>query len=89
MSGTGAGLLVFLLVALLMAAGVPVAFAFLGANLVGAMRLVEQMGPDAAVVTILPDSNKKYLSTALFQAEPPRDEYLTPHIALDSYIATR
>lgn len=60
-----------------------------GANLVGAMRLVEEMGPDATVVTILPDSNKKYLSTALFQAEPPRDEYLTPRIGLDSYIATR
>lgn len=60
-----------------------------GANLVGAMKLVEDMGPEATVVTILPDSNKKYLSTALFQAEPPRDDYLTPQIALDSYVAAR
>ncbi len=40
MDGTGAGLLVFALVALLMAAGVPVAFAFLGANLVGAVLIM-------------------------------------------------
>jgi cysteine synthase A len=60
-----------------------------GANLLGAMMLVEEMGPDATVVTIFPDSNKKYLSTALCQAEPPRDEYLTPQVKLDSFIAVR
>ena len=36
-----------------------------GANVIGAIRLVEELGPDATVVTVLPDSNKKYLSTAL------------------------
>ena len=60
-----------------------------GANLIGAMMLVEEMGPEATVVTILPDSNKKYLSTALCQAEPPRDDYVTPRVKLDSFIAKR
>jgi tripartite ATP-independent transporter DctM subunit len=40
MMGAAAGLLVFLLVAALMAVGVPVAFAFLGANLVGAVLIM-------------------------------------------------
>lgn len=40
MTGAAAGLLVFALVLALMAAGVPVAFAFLGANLVGAFVLM-------------------------------------------------
>ncbi len=60
-----------------------------GANIIGAMRLVEQMGTDATVVTILPDSNKKYLSTALCHAEPPRDDYITPNIKLDHFTAVR
>ncbi|MFG0252206.1 MAG: PLP-dependent cysteine synthase family protein, partial [Phycisphaerales bacterium JB038] len=60
-----------------------------GGNLVGAMKLVEEMGSEAAVVTILPDSNKKYLSTALCHAEPPRDDYLTPRVKLESFRAVR
>lgn len=43
MGGIGAGLLVFALVALLMVCGVPVAFAFLGANLVGALLIMGGM----------------------------------------------
>ncbi len=43
-----------------------------GANLIGAMRIKEQLGADAVVVTILPDSNKKYLSTDLVKEEPVR-----------------
>lgn len=60
-----------------------------GANVVGAMRLVEQLGPEATVVTVLPDSNKKYLSTALPQAEPPQDDYITPQVQLQSFISVR
>ncbi len=60
-----------------------------GANLVGAIKLVEEMGPDAVVVTILPDSNKKYLSTALAAAEPPQDGYITPQVQLDSVASVR
>ncbi len=60
-----------------------------GANVVGAMKLVEEMGGDATVVTVLPDSNKKYLSTALCFAEPPREEYITPHVTLEQFNSVR
>ncbi|MHC4991673.1 MAG: PLP-dependent cysteine synthase family protein, partial [Planctomycetota bacterium] len=53
-----------------------------GANVLGAMQIVEQLGPDATVVTILPDSNKKYLSTDLCHKEPVRHDYLTPRVRL-------
>ena len=60
-----------------------------GANVVGAMKLVEELGPEATVVTVLCDSNKKYLSTALPQAEPPQDDYVTPQVQLQSFISVR
>lgn len=60
-----------------------------GANVIGAMKLVEQMGDDAVVVTVLPDSNKKYLSTALTNAEPPHDHYVTPGVCLKGFSAVR
>lgn len=60
-----------------------------GANVLGAMKLVEELGPEATVVTVLPDSNKKYLTTALPQAEPPQDDYLTPLVRLQSFISVR
>jgi cysteine synthase A len=60
-----------------------------GANVVGAMKLVEEFGPEATVVTVLPDSNKKYLSTALPQAEPPQDDYITPLVQLQSFTSVR
>ncbi len=60
-----------------------------GANVVGAMGLAEKLGPDATVVTIIPDSNKKYLSTDLCRDEPARDDYLTPKTRFDSFAAVR
>lgn len=60
-----------------------------GANVLGAMQLVEEMGDDATVVTILPDSNKKYLSTDLCHEEPVRDDYLTPRVELERFVAVR
>lgn len=39
-----------------------------GANVIVALRLAEQLGPDATIVTIMCDTGMKYLSTALFQA---------------------
>jgi cysteine synthase A len=60
-----------------------------GANIIGAMELVEELGDDATVATILPDCNKKYLSTALCHAEPPRDDYVTPRVMLDHFLAVR
>jgi cysteine synthase len=55
-----------------------------GANIVAAMQLknTRYAHPDAVVVTILPDSNKKYLSTDLVRKEHPREHHLSPHIRL-------
>ena len=60
-----------------------------GANFLGAVQLVEQLGPDAVVVTMLPDSNKKYLSTDLCRHEPLRDDYTAPHVELERFHALR
>jgi cysteine synthase len=37
------------------------------------------------VVTVFPDSNKKYLSTDLLREEPVRDGYLSPEVVLEGY----
>lgn len=53
-----------------------------GANLLGALMVQEELGPDAVVVTLFPDDNRKYLSTDLLRDEPVRNGYLTPEIEL-------
>ncbi len=60
-----------------------------GANVLGAMELVEELGPEAIVVTVLPDSNKKYLSTDLCRSEPVRTEYRAPRVELKRFRAIR
>ena len=60
-----------------------------GANVLGAMQLKKEMGSEVTVVTVLPDSNKKYLSTDLCREEPILDDYLTPNIKLKGFRATR
>ena len=60
-----------------------------GANVLGAVQLVEELGADATVVTVLPDSNKKYLSTDLCHDEPARSDYLMPRIVFDEFVAVR
>jgi cysteine synthase A len=56
-----------------------------GANLLGAMKIQEEMGGDAVVATIFPDSNKKYLSTDLMKEEVVKEHYLSPEIELIDY----
>ncbi len=68
--------------------GLPVGISS-GANVLGAMMLVEDLGDDATVLTVLPDSNKKYLSTDLFRDEVERDDYLSPGVELLSFSAIR
>jgi cysteine synthase A len=53
-----------------------------GCNFLAAIKAQEKLGPDATVVTIFCDDNKKYLSTALMAEEAPRPEYLSPRIEL-------
>jgi cysteine synthase A len=58
-----------------------------GANVLGAVQLVEELGDDAVVVTLLPDSNKKYLSTDLCHEEAAKEGDLTPRVRLESMTA--
>lgn len=53
-----------------------------GCNFLAALQAQEKLGKDAVVVTIFCDDNKKYLSTALMQAEPVREDYLAPEVEL-------
>ncbi|MCP5103174.1 MAG: PLP-dependent cysteine synthase family protein [bacterium] len=53
-----------------------------GANFLGALKVLNERGGDAVVVTVLPDDNKKYLSTDLLKDEPVRDDFLSPDIKL-------
>ena len=56
-----------------------------GANFLGALDVQNELGGSAVVVTILPDDNKKYLSTDLFREEPVKDGFLSPDVELQSY----
>jgi cysteine synthase A len=47
----------------------------------------ERLGADATVVTVLADSNKKYLSTDLLREEPVREEYVSAATELTSFSA--
>ena len=53
-----------------------------GANFIGALKVQNEIGAAATVVTIFCDSNKKYLSTDLLRDEPVRDGYLSPDVEL-------
>ena len=53
-----------------------------GANLIGAIKVQQESNSDKAVITVFPDSNKKYLSTDLMKVETVKDGYLTPDIQL-------
>lgn len=56
-----------------------------GANFLGAVQLQTIYDTNRPVVTIFSDSNKKYLSTALMQAEPVQEHYMAPVIELVGY----
>ncbi|WPV64561.1 cysteine synthase family protein [Chitinophaga sp. LS1] len=56
-----------------------------GANVIGAIRLKEQMGEDAVVVTLLCDSNKKYLSTDLVKPQPSQPYYVAEVVSFTGF----
>lgn len=56
-----------------------------GANVIGAIKVKEKLGEGAIVVTILPDSNKKYLSTDLVKEERVKEGYYTSQISFTGY----
>lgn len=56
-----------------------------GANIIGAIKIKEELGKNACVVTVFPDCNKKYLSTDLFRPEPEREHYLSLYVDFIGY----
>jgi cysteine synthase len=60
-----------------------------GANFIGALMAQNELGDESIVVTVFPDSNKKYLSTDLLRNEPLKNGYLSPDIELDDFNALK
>ncbi len=60
-----------------------------GANFLGALKLQDQLGPEAVVVTVFSDDNKKYLSTDLMREEPVQAGFLTSDLELTAFSATK
>lgn len=58
-----------------------------GANFLGALQVLEDLGGEAVVVTVFPDDNKKYLSTDLLRDEPVRRDHGAPHVQLRGFRA--
>ena len=56
-----------------------------GANLIGAIQLADRLGSEATVVTLLADSNKKYLSTDLMGEEPVQPQYYSTDTVFHHY----
>ena len=56
-----------------------------GANFLGALMVQNKLGPEAVVVTVFSDDNKKYLSTDLLRQEPVKPGFLAPDVTLRSY----
>jgi cysteine synthase A len=53
-----------------------------GANFLAALEVQNRSGLDSVVVTVFPDSNKKYLTTSLLAYEPVKFGHLSPHVRL-------
>jgi cysteine synthase A len=60
-----------------------------GANFLGALKVQERLGPEAVVVTIFSDDNKKYLSTDLMRQEPVKPGFLSSDVELTGFNACR
>lgn len=60
-----------------------------GANFLGALMKLEELGTESTVVTIFSDDNKKYLSTGLMKKEPIKSGFLSTDVQLKSFKAYR
>jgi cysteine synthase A len=58
-----------------------------GANFLGALKVLDTLGPGAIVVTVFPDDNKKYMSTDLLREEPVKPGFLAPDVRLSGFRA--
>ena len=60
-----------------------------GANFLGALMVQNKSGKDQVVVTVFPDSNKKYLSTDLLKTEPVKEGFLSSDVQLTDFSAQK
>lgn len=60
-----------------------------GANFLGALMKLEELGTDAIVVTIFSDDNKKYLTSGLMKKEPVKEGFLSTDVRLISFRALK
>jgi cysteine synthase A len=60
-----------------------------GANFIGALMIQNELGDDSVVVTVFPDSNKKYLSTDLMRKEPVKPGFLSSDVVLKDFNSFR
>ena len=60
-----------------------------GANFIAALMIQNELGEDAVVATVFPDSNKKYLSTDLLRNEPVKEEFLSGDVELITFKAMK
>ncbi len=60
-----------------------------GANFIGALMINEKLGPGSIVVTVLPDSNKKYLSTDLLHHETKKSGFISPDVCLLDFVSIK
>lgn len=56
-----------------------------GANVAGAIRLQQEMKKDDVIVTLLCDSNNKYLSTDMMKKEPAMANYISSDLRFVGY----
>lgn len=56
-----------------------------GANVIGAIKLKQKLGVEAVVVTLLCDSNKKYLSTDLVKEECIKEGFISTDTIFTGY----
>jgi cysteine synthase A len=60
-----------------------------GANFLGTLMKLEELGTEATVVTVFSDDNKKYLSTGLMKKEPVKEGFLSTDVKLISFRALK
>jgi len=60
-----------------------------GANFIAALMIQNELGDDAIVATVFPDSNKKYLSTDLLRNEQVKENYLSGNVELSMFTAMK
>ena len=60
-----------------------------GANFLASLSVQNEIGDESIVATVLPDSNKKYLSTDLLSSEPVKEGFLSGDVELITFNAMK